>query len=539
MKTNMLTLCFCLACMMFTIAYGQSFIDGPVDVELVEHNTAILKCKIGPDLNFAEDAMGVLWYHGGKRIYDEESAKYKRITDDRGQHDLLIYNITEEDTGYYTCLVYDVQPQKAGKLTVIPYPVLTEEPINKTVIVGDTAILSCVFDTFSENHFDVFWLKDKTVITVNETIKTDAFPDSSWNRYFVTRKDDGVYLTITDVTLQDMADYSCGVANKLEEDFFLLSRATGIKVLIPSLELHPICFLHQNSRHYNEDDEVTANCVLSGNTAGVSLSFLKNGETMTDYKTQGNATYIRQSETWALSPKDDGCTLTCVVKTSTGTDNRICAIGPIDVRFSPIVEVMILHGDPLPGQNIDISCVVSANPEVFEYNWLINEQHISTINDTRFALRENGRLLTIIDPSTKYNGSIVTCQTHNAINASTATSTIMMKPWPTYVTAEQSTVGVLSVTPGLDIALHTCPSETLYIRIYMLASLLIVFVAVTCFLSYLSCRRYYREKELNRTEVTPSIGVRYHKCAEPIVRGQREGRDNPTMYACDEMVYCA
>ena len=133
-------------------------------------------------------------------------------------------------------------------------PVVTVHPLTQDVIAGGVVTLNCTAYGFPGINID--WLKNGVMIT------QDLIPESSIREERGSLPEDITvtsYLTIEDLQLRDVANYSCNVSNGLVEDRLEYSDNSELTVLCKLINVHVIIYYlyhyyylyhHHHHHHY-------------------------------------------------------------------------------------------------------------------------------------------------------------------------------------------------------------------------------------------------------------------------------------------------
>ncbi|XP_077985300.1 obscurin-like [Glandiceps talaboti] len=205
----------------------QRFRITPVDTTVIERNSVTLQCVV-------EHLEGVvMWYRDSldisndRTITNANANRYSIVGDAiLGEYNLKIDEANDADKGIFQCVVTaaDNSPQIETdfvSLDVSEKQSFSEEPSDTVVVEGDVVVLSC---SVSNKHGVLSWLKDGDSISEDRTITI------SDDRLSIVTSGQDYDLQITDVTLNDDAEYACRLSASQDGDRQITSRTATLTV---------------------------------------------------------------------------------------------------------------------------------------------------------------------------------------------------------------------------------------------------------------------------------------------------------------------
>ena len=176
-----------------TVYVFPQFIARPMDKTVTGGNSVTLKCSATgvpqPDISWQKDSGS-----------DFPAARERRMHVDPDTDTYVITNVKAEDMGVYTCSATNL----AGSITtnisinVLEIPRFVKPMLNKTVSLGDTAVLQC--QSSGAPRPSLIWTKNNGQLVPTE-------------RHFFTA--DNQLLIIVKVEAADQGEYTCTMINNL------------------------------------------------------------------------------------------------------------------------------------------------------------------------------------------------------------------------------------------------------------------------------------------------------------------------------------
>lgn len=176
-----------------TVYVFPQFISRPADKTVTGGNSVTLKCSATgvpqPDISWQKDSGS-----------DFPAARERRMHVDPDTDTYVITNVKAEDMGVYTCSATNL----AGSITtnisinVLETPRFVKPMLNKTVSLGDTAVLQC--QSSGAPRPSLIWTKNNGQLVPTE-------------RHFFTA--DNQLLIIVKVEEADQGEYTCTMINNL------------------------------------------------------------------------------------------------------------------------------------------------------------------------------------------------------------------------------------------------------------------------------------------------------------------------------------
>jgi hypothetical protein len=224
----------------------------PIDQQHIEGETAKFNCFATGD-----PIPQVTWKFNGTAILTNNTKYYiGLITDAADFGSLTISDVTYFDKGVYTCIATNINGTSSveASLSVQVVPVVTVSPVTQAGIAGGVVTLNC--SAYGAPSIDIAWLKNGVVVD------QQLIPDGTIS---VTR---GILpvditvsssLTITNLQLHDIANYTCNVTNQLVEFRSALSNESLLTVLYPpNVAVSPDTFI------LNQTETTNFTCVAFG-----------------------------------------------------------------------------------------------------------------------------------------------------------------------------------------------------------------------------------------------------------------------------------
>ncbi|XP_019853400.1 PREDICTED: hemicentin-1-like [Amphimedon queenslandica] len=235
-----------------SVAGPPAIISGPVNQKRIEGDSVTFSCFATGD-----PIPEVTWRFNNSLILTNNT-KYSigDITEGIEFGSLTINDLNYFDKGTYECTASNVNGTSSLDvlLEIQVVPVVTVHPLTQDVIAGGVVTLNCTAYGFP--GINIKWLKNGVMIT------QDLIPESSIREERGSLPEDITvtsYLTIEDLQLRDVANYSCNVSNGLVEDRLEYSDNAELTVLYPpNVDVAPKSFI------VNQTEPVNFTCTAYG-----------------------------------------------------------------------------------------------------------------------------------------------------------------------------------------------------------------------------------------------------------------------------------
>ncbi|XP_070568244.1 cell adhesion molecule DSCAM-like [Ptychodera flava] len=497
----------------FNALYADPFVYGPSDTTAIAGTTATMSCKLA---HHWKDFNTVDWY------VDGSSVAFRRSKNNNGVHTLTIVGVNKTDEGNYTCVFRGVSSSTAQlQVLQIPKPSLVEQPVSVQSLRDKDIRFDCKIKNFNADYMEVYWIKGHEIVAQTIRPNTDLLPMEDSRYAIQTEREAGYHnfkLRIREVTVYDSGYFQCRVL-LVGQRYILFSDSAKLFVIHPPHSQYPRCSLRKPKPVYEENDNIVTDCMTRGGNAPVSLSWSKNerkwNSSLVTYIHRNHYMYTRR--TWELSPDDNGAVITCTLEGDAILTDRKCTIGPLVVRFKPILSINPRIDRVNCGEVASITCSARANPIVSKYRWLIDDKVISD-SDSRFEVvhaKHETSLKLYNSLGTPGTVSVnITCEVINTAQIksvdtialqekavtkppSTRTTTVKLslagvifESCPTSTVSVTKEKSVIGVTKGYTVMARNAMSLPLYVVISLvLAFVAVVIVVVTVVYIYCKKRR--------------------------------------------------
>ncbi|XP_072019370.1 muscle M-line assembly protein unc-89-like [Amphiura filiformis] len=240
----------------------------------------------------------------------------------------------------------------------------------------------------------------------------------------------GIYnLKIDPVIKSDSGLYMCSIINELGiAVLFGSGRVSVVDSFPPSGD--PECKFSARDV-LQEGDMLSASCfaVEDGESPGIPLASLqwldRNNEPI------GQTMFAQANQiNWEVSANDAGAVYKCIVRHIAMNNTRNCTVGPLNVFYRPILEIMAKPSKPEMGGNVTIVCTAKGNPGVSAIKWFIKDIPIidyeNTLDYSVITKMDTSRL-TLFDLNEEQFNTTITCLAENE-QGQRNTSIVLTKP---------------------------------------------------------------------------------------------------------------
>ncbi|XP_033117605.1 uncharacterized protein LOC117117405 [Anneissia japonica] len=281
---------------------------------------------------------------------------------------------------------------------------LVKGPTSQRVTQGQTVTLECSVSSIQAGESIVWKHVDlgEKFVSVNHLLYVTE-PDLR-RRYSViwnNQKRD-FHLKIVDLKAIDGGSYECGYTDS-RQSFIRLAGAT-ITVDVP-MEGAPVCDAQPKTSQLG--DTVTLKCSASGGVSAPTLIWESNGRELAKQIGTSFLTFDKQ-----MRQSDVGASFMCRAISSLYPTGPFCTITPLPHPLS----VTIRANAPFykVGDNATFLCTEHSGAPNVEYAW--PKVDIQILMSRRYLLKDNNRVLTIINLEAEHNNSILECQAKTADN---------------------------------------------------------------------------------------------------------------------------
>ncbi|XP_077980081.1 hemicentin-1-like [Glandiceps talaboti] len=254
------------------------------------------------------------------------------------------------------------------------------------------------------------------------------FPDVS--RYSISTTSSTSQLTIENLQSSDFSQSMRCRARNIQgsTDAYVELIPHTITTISPTTETksipgaeYPLCSSDERLDMINEQGEypIIITCESQGGDPPSQLTWVR-GDQSVDFRYTvytemkiSTATYE-----WIATRDDSGTVFTCIESHERLSAVRTCTIGPIDVKYSPVITVQPDTVDAIPGVTLSFTCQVSANPEPSSLSWYFdNSTHVP--DSRRFLVFETeiGVTLTIYDLQSSDAAHVIECRAINTLGS--------------------------------------------------------------------------------------------------------------------------
>ncbi|XP_033107916.1 cell adhesion molecule 4-like [Anneissia japonica] len=309
-------------------------------------------------------------------------------------------------------------------------------------------------------------------------------------------------LKFSEVSRTDEGLYHCAVVDKNSGNVLKRTRKAKLTVIKVPLPSYPIC---EANPFYKQGDLAEISCCSEKTKPIVSLEWTRNGYPIGDSDLiHGKDVCSRYK--FLVNINDDNVIFNCTMSSVILLKPRSCTVGPLNVKYQPIVE--------LPPVNITIGiraiimCQATANPNAIKYSWETSPQfQYKNITD---------HVMVIDRPDVKLNGTVITCIAENEIGASRSSIIVKLHSKSTSTgrigspaTVDPMTVVKKSPANILSTVLLIAGSCTMVALLLMITPLCYCFFSPRHNFDYLGrCVQqpevYFQAKELPREHETPT-----------------------------------
>lgn len=309
----------------------------------------------------------------------------------------------------------------------------SEEPQDRIVNFGDTAVLSCVLETSrSSGSLYLYWYKSTSATTETGapiSIGRTFYSDEYRNRYSIAGSGNRFDLTIVNSRVSDSAYYYCSIYDSRDQRY-IFSRVARLDIynrnLVPSCEIEP------STRSLEVGDRITMSCFPSRSQSGNSqqVPAMWKGTTGVRLSRVGRHSGVL-TYTFTLREGDLNRPYTCTSSPRFPNVHN-CSVTPLarpTITLTPRTATASLGGRAM------FSCVTTGTPAYNQFKWVIGygRKNVLKLTETsgRYIVSTNGESgrLTITDIERSDNNTAVRCQATNTLADKIADqSTIFITP---------------------------------------------------------------------------------------------------------------
>ncbi|KAM7294612.1 hypothetical protein ISCGN_024118 [Ixodes scapularis] len=322
---------------------------------------------------------------------------------------LTIAKVGAEDLGNYTCRAsnavgsdsYTAALTVADEPKIQPFYFPKNHPLNKKVVV------SCVAMEGDE-PLSFAWLKDGRSLV-------------SGQRVFVTKFTENIAsLTISEVTAEDIGNYTCLVSNKAGKDSY-----TSSLIVNDVPRIQPFNF----PKNEHMPRKVVVHCVVLEGREPFKFTWLKDGVTLVSGRKL--QVKILSEALSSLTVLDVGAedigNYTCTVSNTAGSDRFT---SELLITAVPKIQPFSFPSNPPLGKDVAVFCFVTEGQQPLTFQWFRNDRRINA-NDKLTIEQVSGKMasLAVHEISAEDIGNY-TCRVSNAAGRDAFTSELVVTDLP-------------------------------------------------------------------------------------------------------------
>ncbi|XP_070550306.1 kin of IRRE-like protein 1 [Ptychodera flava] len=508
------------------------FVEQPEDADFTEGTNAVLHCKIDGMIGDKSEYR-VIWQMNNtedsyKYIHGRERYVYQERYNQQGQHNLTIHNVVPRDAGHYRCLLYSgshfIMWSRLAAVQVTP-PQFRQHPGHKVAIKGDSVVLSCEIDNLNSDMFVVHWMKGVYTISHDRRILNPTMlgiPNIK-SRYHVRGEvGSGVFdLEIQEVKQEDSGNFTC-VIYRRNEPYYATKSDTVTVSVVSAPRIYPSCHVLNPRDSFVEGNDIVIACLSRNSGDGVQLFWRKDGEDKKGSLIRPDRVDVL--DTWSLSANDDGAYISCVEEHFNLDKDKLCTIGPIDVKFSPIVSLSRISDKGQVADNLTFTCSAKANPTVLDYTWHVNHKPVSEalLHGQYDILEKSDRQILKLRVNLKdYTNFHIGCQATNMVGTSAAVSTIKLDGEETEHATEVDTSMISESGANHQVGIVTDSPDCMSVSLALTVASAMFFLGAFSVIGLRWCRsrykRYREGEQMTKSNVNVKknndIGLNTNLCA--------------------------
>ncbi|XP_061381136.1 irregular chiasm C-roughest protein-like [Danaus plexippus] len=325
------------------------------------------------------------------------------------------------------------------------------EPQDQSAVLGSRVTLPC---RVINKAGQLQWTKDDFGLGTHRHL-------TGYERYKMVGSDEeGDYsLDISDVTIDDDANYQCQVSTGPKGELAIRSKYARLTVLVPP---EPPKILKGPTIEAVEDREIMLECVSVGGKPAAEITWvdsegnvLNQGVTYTIEQMSDGRRFIARS-VLHLRPRRQhhSHTYTCQAQNTADRAYKAASV-VLKVQYAPKVRVVVRsrpNGKIQEGDTLVVGCQATANPSNVTYKWYINNDQVPTARNNE---------LIITNVSRKHNEATIKCEVQNEVGSSADSKSLDVSYGPAFKVKPRNAEGDIGSVVTLTCSIEGHPQPKL------------------------------------------------------------------------------
>ncbi|XP_072038517.1 uncharacterized protein [Amphiura filiformis] len=268
---------------------------------------------------------------------------------------------------------------------------------------GGNVVLGCYVPTSTRRTSPVYWytytfseyLSEDYRVTIERNLTSNLL-----NRLSVVGDNGDFNIKISNITLEDGGEYSCGYYTSGNRWVTVAIENIIIQDPMPPDSSYPLCATEPSDQFY-PGMEVRLICISRGGSPPATLTWYREGIPLQTTSNEFEGYHER-----TLTSEDNGVAFVCK-STSLGVDTvKECSLTPL--RLVPHVRVYSRPDPVTIGENVEFTCMGEGEPSIATYVWYWNGQLI-TENDRLIITGNSGDVLILNSVQPEDNNALILC----------------------------------------------------------------------------------------------------------------------------------